>query len=164
MPYLGIFRLGFFKIQRLVQNWKFLNLEPKMTCLGVLGSNLKNHCYIRNQRPQICFIAKFGVKIKILKFGSKNVLIAYFWVRNLKIILSYLKSEPSSSSNSKFCNKTKNPKFGTKTITVIFKISTLNFVKNEFLSPTVNFGTAYVFLKVWDPLYSRSWSGSMSTL
>ena len=70
-------------------------------------------------------------------------------------MLSYLKSELSNSSNSKFCDKTKIPKFGIKTIPVIFKISTLDFAKNEFLSSTVNFGTVSVFSKGLGPAFSH---------
>ena len=70
-------------------------------------------------------------------------------------MLSYLISEPWNSSNSKFCDKTKIPKFGTKTITVIFKISTSDFAKNEFLSPTVNFVTVSVFSKGLEPAFSH---------
>ena len=36
----------------------------------------KIDCHICNQRPPICFIAKFHANIRILKFGTKNVL---FW-------------------------------------------------------------------------------------
>ena len=41
----------------------------------------KNYCYIGNQDPRFCLIANFGIKMKILKFGTKNVLFAYFWAK-----------------------------------------------------------------------------------
>ena len=50
------------------------------------------------------------------KFGIKNTLFTYFyWARNFKTLLSYLKSAPSNLSNCKIPQKnTKTPKFGTK--------------------------------------------------
>ena len=44
----------------------------------------KYYFHVSNQHPQICLVAKFGAKIKILKFGTKNVLFGYFWAWNLK--------------------------------------------------------------------------------
>ena len=32
---------------------------------------LKNYCHFRNQRPQICIIAKFGAETKVVKFWTK---------------------------------------------------------------------------------------------
>ena len=39
------------------------------------------------------------------EFGTKNALFGYFWVRNLKKLLSYLKSAPSNFSNCKIVGK-----------------------------------------------------------
>ena len=46
-----------------------------MAYLGVLGSNF-------GKKTKLCYIAKFGVKTKILKFGTKNIVreFVYFWV------------------------------------------------------------------------------------
>ena len=44
--------------------------------------------------------AKFGVKLKILTFGTKSVLFGYFWARILKT--TYLKSAFLSLSKISF--------------------------------------------------------------
>ena len=38
----------------------------------------KYYCNIWNHCPQICLAAKFGAKIKVLKFGTKSALFEYF--------------------------------------------------------------------------------------
>ena len=38
---------------------------------------LKNHCHVWNQRPRICLIAKFDLKTKNFKFGTKNARFPY---------------------------------------------------------------------------------------
>ena len=38
---------------------------------------LKSYIHTWNQHPQICLIAKFDAKIKILKFGTKNAIFRY---------------------------------------------------------------------------------------
>ena len=45
-----------------------------MLYVGLWAGMLKNYCHICYQRHSICLIAKFCTKIKILKFGTKNVL------------------------------------------------------------------------------------------
>ena len=47
--------------------------------MGILGSFpcLKS-------ASQLCLIAKFRVKTKLLKFGTKKALFGYFWARLLK--------------------------------------------------------------------------------
>ena len=44
-----------------------------MSDLGVFGLEFENIFVIYDQRPQICLVAKFGAKIKIPKFETKNV-------------------------------------------------------------------------------------------
>ena len=45
-----------------------------MAFLGVLGGNFKKNVVIfQNQPPQICVIVKFGSKMRILKFGTRNL-------------------------------------------------------------------------------------------
>ena len=45
-----------------------------MAFLGVLGGNFKKNVVIfQNQLPQICVIVKFGSKMRILKFGTRNL-------------------------------------------------------------------------------------------
>ena len=54
------------------------NLISKLPYLGILGLEFeKNFCHIWNQHPRLCQTAKFHVKQKILKFGTKNTLFAY---------------------------------------------------------------------------------------
>ena len=69
------------------------------------------YCHVSKQRPWICLVVKFGAKIKILKFRTKNALFGYFWK-----LLSYLKSAHSNLPNCKFHEKTKMSKFGTKNV------------------------------------------------
>ena len=97
----------------MVQN-KILK-KPNLCIFGLEFENII--CHVSNQRPRICFVAKFGGKIKILKFRVKNALFGYFWAGIFKKKrLSYLKSGPSHLSNCKFCKKTKMSKFGTKNV------------------------------------------------
>ena len=65
--------------------------------------------------PSNLSIANYRERIKILKFGDKTALFGYFWVRILKKAI------------------------------VLFEISTLKFVKKEFLTHTVNFGIGVTF-------------------
>ena len=96
----------------------------------------------------------------MLKLGTKNALFGYFWATILKKILSYLKSAPSILSKWKFCGKKKKclnlgPKmsylgiFGLEfeKIIAIFEISTPEYLKNESLAHTVNFGIGSAFSK-----------------
>ena len=58
----------------------------------------KSYCYIWNQHPRICLIAKFYDKTKVSKFGTRDALFGYFWAKILKKLLSYLKSAPLNLS------------------------------------------------------------------
>ena len=100
----------------------------------------KYYCHVSNQHPQICLVAKFGSKIKILKFPTKNVLFEYFctgtwencyhvWNQHIRVCLI-----------AKYHEIMKMPKFATKSALigyfwarilktiVIFEISTFKFV------------------------------------
>ena len=55
-----------------------------MLYLGLWAGMLKNYCHICNQTPPIYLMTEFRAKIRILKFGTKNALFRYFWVRILK--------------------------------------------------------------------------------
>ena len=69
-------------------------LGPKMPYLGIFDQNVlflcfwasisKSYCHIWNQHSQVCLIAKFCEKTKMLKFGTKNALFGYFWARILR--------------------------------------------------------------------------------
>ena len=88
----------------------------------VLGQNLKkDYCRIWNQHLQICQNAMFHVKWKKIKFGTKISLFGFFWTGNWKKTLA------------------------------IFEISTLEFIKTEFLTIIVNFGLGSTFLALVSP-------------
>ena len=54
----------------------------------------KYYCHIWHQRPGICLLAKFDVKIKILKFGTKNAWFEYFWTGNWKLFRHIWNQDP----------------------------------------------------------------------
>ena len=127
---------------------------PKMFYLDIFQLEFENnYCYILNQHPRICLIAKFYEKVKIPKFGTKNVLCEYFWAMIYKNYCHTWNQHPRICLIIKFCKKNQKhlilgPKMSylgicglelLKTI-VIFEISTLKFAKNESLTHTVNFG------------------------
>ena len=62
-----------------------------MPDLPIYGTGIWEYCcHVSNQRPQIWLVAKFGAKIRILKFGP------YFGSFGLEFekLLSYLKLVP----------------------------------------------------------------------
>ena len=61
--------------------------------------DLKNHCYISNQDPQICLFPKFHEKTKKSKFGAKNALFDYFWPK-----ISYLGIFGMEFKMKNYCN------------------------------------------------------------
>ena len=50
---------------------------------------LKSCCYIFNEHPQICQIVKFCEIMKMLKFGTKNVLLGIFGLEFENIIVIF---------------------------------------------------------------------------
>ena len=59
--------------------WKHkVFLGPKRLYLGLWAGMLKNCCHICNQHSPTYLIVKFCPKIRILKFGTKNVLSGCF--------------------------------------------------------------------------------------
>ena len=80
-----------------------------------LDWNLKKMLSYVKPAPRICLVAKFGAKINILKFETKLSDLGFFELKLKK-----------------------------KTI-VIFEISNLEFVKNESLTHTANFGIGSTF-------------------
>ena len=66
--------------------------KEKFTIIGIknawfwvfLAVFWKSYCHVWNQRLQIFLIATFHLRIKIPKFGTKNVLFEHFWVGFLK--------------------------------------------------------------------------------
>ena len=118
---------------------------------------LRRYCHIGDEYPKIFPKAKFRAKMKIPEFAAKKSLI---WVSlgwNLKIILCYLKPALSIFLIVKFCERIKIYKFRAKNALfgyfwfriymtfIIFEIRTLELVKNEFLTYTVNFSIVPAF-------------------
>ena len=69
----------------------------RMPFFGIFGQELKkNYCQIWNQHHWICLIVKFCEIMKMLQFGTKSALFAYFLAKIFKKLLSYLKSAPSN--------------------------------------------------------------------
>ena len=60
-----------------------------MLYLGLWAGMLKNFCHICNQHPPIYLIAKFGAKIRIVKFGNKNALFGCFGQKFWKTIVTF---------------------------------------------------------------------------
>ena len=128
---------------------------------------LKNYCHIWNQYPRICLIAKYHKKRnKTKKIETKIALFGHFWARILKKYCHIWHQHPRICPKAKFCKKrhlsnfgTINPLFGyfwarIEKAIVISEISSLEFLKNESLTHTVNFGirsafSGFGFLKVW---------------
>ena len=125
--YLSIFRLKFSKDQFLISNlefkklWTFTQNEKnklgtKKTLFGFWTGMLKNFCHICNQRPPIFLIAKFCVRIRILKFGTKNALFECFGQQFRKIIAIFAVSILKFASLQSLMQKIKILKFGTKSV------------------------------------------------
>ena len=84
MAYLDIFGLEFENNIIMFETntpKKCLNLGPKiLLCVLYFWAGIwKYYCHIWNLHPRICLFVKFGAKIKIHKFGTKNALFGYFW-------------------------------------------------------------------------------------
>ena len=130
IPYLGTFgcnliktivkflisTLEFVKLWSFIQNKKNKKkLRTKNALLGLWAGMFKNYCHISNQRPPICLIAKFNVKIRILKFGTKNALFGCLGVQFWKAIVLFVISALEFLV-VKFGAETKILKFRTKNV------------------------------------------------
>ena len=81
-------------------------MESNMPYFVILQAKFEiKYCQIWNQRCWICLAAKFDAKLKIVKFGAKYTSFGFFLYWNLKTLLLYLKSVPSSLSNCKILQK-----------------------------------------------------------
>ena len=101
IPYLVIFGLQFNKnyyhifnqYYRINETIKFQSKQKKLrtknALLGYWAGMFKNYSHICNQGPPICLIAKFHAKIRILKFGAKNVYLGVL-ESNFETLLSFL--------------------------------------------------------------------------
>ena len=65
------------------------------------------YSHISNQRPQICLLAKFGAKIKLLKSWTKNTLFWYLWARVWKRYCHNWNQSPQICLNANFAKKQK---------------------------------------------------------
>ena len=74
----------------------------------------KYYCHVSNQRPRIFLIPKFGAKIKILKFRTKNVLFEYFWAGTWKNCCHIWNQYPQICLVANYHEITKMHKFATK--------------------------------------------------
>ena len=86
LPYLSIFRLKFEKeaivtfeaTSDFSKRESFVQIWGQYCFIWVFWAAIsKNYSHIWNQSPQICLIAEFSAKIKILEFGIKKVLSKY---------------------------------------------------------------------------------------
>ena len=103
--------LEFALLQSFVQKIKILKFGKKFGT-----GTWKYCCHIWNQRPQICLAAKFGAKVKILKFETKNTWFGYFWTGSWKLYCHILNQLHRICLISKFLRKTKMPKLGTNNV------------------------------------------------
>ena len=85
---------------------KIFKFGTKNTCFGYLWSEFeKNIVIFEINTLEFVLLQSFMKKWKFLNLGQKY-LISIFLGKNLKKILSYLKSAPSNFSNWKFCTYT----------------------------------------------------------
>ena len=103
-----------------MKKWKCLNLGPKMPYLGIFGLEFEKNIHIWNKRPWICLVAKFGAKLKILKFGIKNTWFRSFWTGIWKQYCHISNQHPRICLYTKCREKVKMPKFGTKRYLPLF--------------------------------------------
>ena len=93
---------------------KKLNLGPKKLYLGLWAGMLKNNCHICKQHTPIFLTAKVFAKIRIHKFGTKNVLFVCFWQQFRKHIFTFAFSILEFVLLQGLVQKTKILKSGTK--------------------------------------------------
>ena len=98
-----------------MQNKNRNKLRTKSALLGLWAGMLKNYRHICNQRPPICLIAKFRVKIRILKHGTKNAF-CVFWRAILKNYCPFRNQHPQIRLIPKFGAKTKILKFSARNV------------------------------------------------
>ena len=104
---LGIFFAGIWKKILL-----FSKLRP--TYFSIFQKFKKNIVIFKNQRPRICEAAKFGAKIKILKFEIKNIFIGCVGQQFWKTIVIFQISTRRIYLIANIGAKIKILKFGTK--------------------------------------------------
>ena len=127
--------------QNIMHKLEFLNLEPKMPYLGVLGSSFeKPLSYLKSASLNLPCCKVSCKKIKILKFGTENGRFRYFGAGIWKNYSHIWNQRPRICLITKFGGKTKILKFGTKMhdlgifeqevekYILIFEISTLESV------------------------------------
>ena len=114
MPYLGNFDSEFEKTIVMFEVSTFKLSYCKLSCKNgnpkmwdqkchiwlFFGKNSKHCFHIWNQYSQICIIAKFVEKIKILEFGTVNALFGYFRAGIWKAPLNFSKCKISWKSKN----------------------------------------------------------------
>ena len=112
---LGIFFAGIWKkillFSKLRPTYFSIFQKFKKCCIW---NSKKNIVIFKNQRPRICEAAKFGAKIKILKFEIKNIFIGCVGQQFWKTIVIFQISTRRIYLIAKFGAKIKILKFGTK--------------------------------------------------
>ena len=150
IPYLGIFVLQFNKsyykafnqnarICEIIEfhpKQKKINLRLKILYLGIWAGLLKKYFHIWNQRPPVCLISIFFVKMAIPLLGTKNALFGYFWAESCLKYCHTWYQRPQICLVAKIKSLNLGPKvpdlgilgLEVENITAIFEISTLEFV------------------------------------
>ena len=79
LPYLKSAPSNFSNCNFLWKKTKISRFGTKKALFEYLWTGIwKKYCHTWNQRPWICFVAKMGVKIKILKCETKSAWFGYF--------------------------------------------------------------------------------------
>ena len=89
-------------------------LRTKYTLWGLQAEMFKNYCHICDQRPPVCQTAKFCTKIRILKFGTKNVYFQCFGAVLKSDYCPFCNQRPQICLIAKVGAETKILKFGIK--------------------------------------------------
>ena len=65
-----------------LSNYKISRFRTKNALLRYfLTISWKNYCHIWNEHLRICLISKFCKETKMPKFGTKNAIFCYFWLK-----------------------------------------------------------------------------------
>ena len=115
-----IFEINTFEVAKMQSSmFKKKNKFGTKIALSIFWLEFQKTIVMFEINTRICQNAKFHVKQKIFDFGTKNTLFGYFQAKIWK----------------------------KKKIIVTLESSTLEFIKNEFLINTLNFGIGFAFSK-----------------
>ena len=159
----------------------FRNQYPQIFQYSKFHAKIKNtfttkRCFIWifsgwNSKKSLSYLKltpsnKFGAKIKILKFSTKNAWCGYFWARILKNYCHIWNQHPRICLIAKFHEKMKMPKFGTKNAlfgyfwTGIWKEHCHIWNKRPWICLVAKFGAKLKILKFG---IKNTWFGSFWT-